>query len=116
MSSRDGRRKTSIQADVSTSTTLAALSVAGPILAHDAQIAFPGATAGEIQNPPGTCAFDELLHRPLNGARVGALAARAERVLEEIGVKHKICPFHVYSVPSNPTRVKWTVFTVLASG
>ena len=41
---------------------------------------------------------EELLQRPADGARVGLLAAQPRRLFEEPLSKHKIRPFHVYSL------------------
>src|SRR4029079_9697442 len=97
ITSRDGLRKTSIHAEVSTSTT-ARLPVRRTILPDHAEIAFPRTAAGQFEDLPGAGAPHEILHRALARARVGPFAADFQRLFEQRRIKHKICAFHVYTV------------------
>jgi hypothetical protein len=106
-SNRGGRRKNSIQADVSTSSTLA-LGI-GRVGSHLAQFTFPRTGSSQLEDAAGPGAPDEIVQCALNGARIRALAAEAERFIEQLLIQHKIRTFHVYNVTrgdgfSNPAR------------
>src|SRR5215471_10762391 len=109
---RDGFRKTSIQADVSTRTT-PSLAIRRGVFTHDRQVALPLARTGQVQDPPGAGAAHERLHGPLDGAGVCAFTADLQRLFQEARVNHKICAFHVYSMPAPPIcRHRWLNGTV----
>ena len=75
------------------------------VFANDRQVALPQAAAGEIENPAGLQALDELLERAFDRPRVRPLATQLDRLLEQLLINHKICAFHVYSVrPGTPVR------------
>src|SRR4029079_10898796 len=97
IASRAGLRKTSIHAEVSTSTT-ARLPVRRTILPHDREVAFPRTAAGQFEDLAGAGAPHEILHRTLDRARVGPFPADLQRLFQQRRVKHKICAFHVYTV------------------
>ena len=58
----------------------------------------PQAAPGQCQNGPGLGAADELLKRSIDRRRVGPLAADPDCLIQQLLIKHKICPFHVYSM------------------
>src|SRR3954466_10738454 len=78
------RRNTSIQTDVSTSSTARRrLRPANwAIVAHSGQVAFPQTRTGEFQNSTRLDASDEVLQRTLDGARVCPFSAQLHRLLQ----------------------------------
>jgi hypothetical protein len=75
------------------------------VTAHLGEIAVPEARMPEVEDLARLGPTDELFERALDSSRVSPLTAQADRLFEQILTKHKICPFHVQSVP----RVGWKV-------
>jgi hypothetical protein len=69
------------------------------IAAHPGQTADPQPRSGKLVDAASLCPLDHLLERALNGAGVSALAAYANRLFEQILIKHNIRAFHVYILP-----------------
>src|SRR5688572_29968525 len=108
---RGRRRKISIHALVSTSRSGLARTVNtatfaghGSIAAHVGQMTRPQSRAGELLDAAHLGATHHLLERALDGARIGALAAHTNGLLEQLLIKHNIRAFHVYSVTRRAGR------------
>src|SRR4029453_6802421 len=92
-----------IQTDVSTRTTTQ-LPVDAAILPDDRQLPFPQPGPGQLEDPAGLGATDEVFERALDRTRVGPFAAQSRSLLQQVLVQHKICPFHTHR-EYNPVRL-----------
>src|SRR6266545_3509231 len=90
--SLEPRRNTSIHTEVSTRTTaVSSGAVDAAVLASHRQVALPQAAAGQCQDAVRLGATHEFFERPFDRRGVGPFAADADRLLEELLIKHKIC-------------------------
>jgi hypothetical protein len=108
--SRERVRKTSIQTEVSTSTT-GARPVDAAVFANDGE-AFPKARSGKVENLPGPRPLHHLAQRALDRARVRSLAAHAGGLLEQCLVQHKMVRFiHIECATARPPVEAFGVVT-----
>lgn len=112
-----GRRKSSIQADVSTSRTALPGAIdtcrladgCRSIAAHLAEIALPHTRTGVVGNAIRLRSLDEFRQCALDGACVCLLPAHSDRLIEQALIKHNICAFHTHTLAhgdGGPRRVR----------
>ena len=74
-----------------------------PVAAHRGEVAVPYAAPGQLEDPAGLGAPDEVRKSPLHGRRVRPFSAQALRLAEQPRIEHKTRAFHVYD-----RRAEWT--------
>ena len=72
----------------------------GAIFSHLRKIAFPQALAEKIRERLYSLDPQDLREGKINRSGVGLNTQGVCYLFQEILIKHKICAFHVYSVPS----------------
>jgi hypothetical protein len=83
---------------VSTRSTTASGTLRAWIIAHFGEASLPGSGAGELEDLASLSSTHEVLESALDRSGIRPLASEADRFLEKVTVKHKICPFHVYLI------------------
>src|SRR5882724_7360589 len=91
---RLGLRKTSIQREVSTSSTRPwpGLGVRRRVASHLGEISLSEARAGELEDSVRPMPAQEILQGPRHRLRGGLLTADADDLLEELLVEHQVGP------------------------
>src|SRR5258706_9872378 len=93
---RLGRRKTSIQTDVSTRITLPPGRSTGTVATRVSEAALPEPGSGELEDAVRAYAPHEILQRSGDSGGVGTLTAELHRFLQQMLIQHKICTFHTH--------------------
>lgn len=105
-SSPGGFLKISIQTEVSTSTTrcLTFVRASAVVAPHFREVSLPQPSSGQLQDSTSLRSPNEVLESPVHGGGKRSFTTQTGGFFQQFLIKHKICTFHVYIVPSEKRK------------